>query len=86
MFIPKGSNKHKERPRLKSFSGEVLLCRWFMNKKEERPFWGTPQCVWRAKKIVRKSFGKAEKAHDEWFPQKKVIEKFGNLKTSVLSL
>ena len=26
MFIPKGSNKHKERPRLKSFSGEVLLC------------------------------------------------------------
>ena len=26
MFIPKGSNKHKERPRPKSFSGEVLLC------------------------------------------------------------
>lgn len=26
MFISKGSNKHKERPRRKSFSGEVLLC------------------------------------------------------------
>ena len=26
MFIPKRSNKHKERPRRKKISGEVLLC------------------------------------------------------------
>ena len=40
MFIPKGSNKHKERPRLKKISGEVLLCRWSMNKKRGAPILG----------------------------------------------
>ena len=60
---------------------------WAMNqKKEEHPRWALLSVCGVQTKIVRKSFGEAEKAHDEWFSWKKVVEKFGNSETSVLSL